>query len=155
MHSCVHGLEWCGECYSCARGRRLCSRCWRAARAARWRITRVAKYLKRPDAPGEGVPACCLDHAAKLSSSYPALWEFITLTQWEDGTARQPGSVTVFLGHVQLQACITCKESSRVAFVSGRSLEELLLALDQGLADDRLDWRRQRENGGGRVRGRA
>jgi hypothetical protein len=91
--------------------------------------------------------------ACALSDLYPALWEFLTVMSWEDGTARAPGSLSVFFGGYGLQAALNDKDGGLVAFVSGDTLTALLEALDQGIANDALDWRRSVQTNG-RNRGK-
>lgn len=87
-----------------------------------------------------------------LGSRLPALWEFLTLTTWDDGTARETGAITLFLQDGLLKACLNDKDGHVVAFVSAEGLEALLEAMNRGLSEDVLDWRRARENGGGRAK---
>lgn len=115
----------------------------------------MSEYVRRRAGGTNGVAAPQLDPGSVLAKQYPALWEFLTLSTWEGGDPRQPGSITVFLGSSGLQACVSDKDGGLVAFVTGRSLEAILLAVDAGIADDSLDWRRPREQGGGRPRGRG
>lgn len=93
-----------------------------------------------------------LDGSTKLAAKYPAIWEFLTLSIWEDGEPRVPGSITVFLQDGFLKACLIDKDADLVAFVSADSLEGILQALEAGIQDERMDWRRPREKGGGRPR---
>jgi len=79
----------------------------------------------------------------------------LTLTVWEDGKERETSSVTVFHGDGLLKACIQDKDAGLIAFVTGESLEGLLDALEKGLASGKLDWRKQREAGGGRPRAKS
>jgi hypothetical protein len=88
-----------------------------------------------------------------LGVAFPALWSELTCTQWEDGTARDTSSLTIFLQDGWLKGCLRDKGNDRVAFVSGDSLEKVLEGLNEGLSDDTLDWRRDREKGPRRPKG--
>jgi len=83
---------------------------------------------------------------------WPALAEFLSLSRWEDGEARETGSVTVFVDAGMWKACLSDKDGKRVAFLSARTPEGLFEALEEGLQADRLDWRAQREQGGSRSK---
>lgn len=112
----------------------------------------MGKFAERRVPRGPGPVASRVDHSSKLALQLPALWEYLTLCEWEDGKERETASLTVFFGEGLLKACISDKDAGLVAFVSGESLEGLLQALERGLAEGTLDWRRQREAGGGRSR---
>lgn len=101
------------------------------------------------DAAGNGTGAVL---PGAFSTSHPALWEYLTLTRWEDGTPRQTASFTVFLDGCVLRACVNDKDGGRVAFASSETWEGLFEALEGLLADDAADWRRNRESGGGKAR---
>jgi len=111
----------------------------------------MARFVKRAAAAGGPSPGPRLDHDSKMAVKFPALWEFLTLTSWGDDQPRAPGSLTLFLGESGLQACVADKDGGRVAFVSADSLELLLQSVEGGLAVDKLDWRKPREQGGGRT----
>lgn len=76
-----------------------------------------------------------------MAKSHPALWEYLTLDQWEDGSHRQTSTLSVFWGSNGLQAALNDREAGLVAFASGDSLDVLLAALEHGLQTDSLDWR--------------
>jgi len=77
-------------------------------------------------------------------SHYPALLEFLTLRQWEDGTPRETGTLTLFQGPDGLQAALNDKDGGLVAFVTDRSFTGLLGCLERGLGDGSLQWRQSR-----------
>jgi len=112
----------------------------------------MATYVRRCGRGSDSPMSLRLDHTSKMAVKFPALWEFLTLTTWEDGASRTTGSVTIFLGESGLQACIADKDGGRVAFVTADALEGVLQGVEGGLAGDKLDWRKPREQGGGRSR---
>ena len=76
-----------------------------------------------------------------MAKTHPALWEYLTLDAWEDGSARQTSTLSVFWGTNGLQAALNDRDAGLVAFASGDSLDVLLQALEHGLQSDSLDWR--------------
>jgi hypothetical protein len=80
----------------------------------------------------------------ELSVKYPHLFEFLTERAYDDGSEREPGTMTVFLERGWLKACLNDKDGGMVAFVASESLAGLLGACDEGLAYDNLDWRQQK-----------
>lgn len=96
---------------------------------------------KRDVAMGEGT------HPAKIrdgiwQKSYPTLWEFLSVDTYDDKSPRRLPTVTIFLGPDGLQACLNDRDQGLAAFVTSLSLEGLWQALDKGLREDSLDWRR-------------
>lgn len=75
------------------------------------------------------------------SSRWPTVLEFLEAVAWEDGSRRVPGSLTLFCEDGSLKACLSDKDSNRVAFVSARGPEACLDAAEAGLAGGGLDWR--------------
>ena len=81
------------------------------------------------------VMACAL--AGRLAN----LFEFLCAEEYEDGSPRVPGTLTVFREGNMLKGCLNDRDQSLVAFVSASSFTGLLEALDAGLQADDLDWR--------------
>lgn len=98
--------------------------------------------LKRPR-PAEG-PSLRMIDGDVVSTRWPTVVEFLCRTQWEDGTARAPGSVTLFLEAGGAKVCVSDKDADRIAFVTGRTWGEALDAAEAGLEADSLDWRASR-----------
>jgi hypothetical protein len=86
-----------------------------------------------------------LEEGTPFEKRCPALWEYLTVTAWPDGTPRVPSSLTLFLADGLFKACLSDKEAERVCFVSGASLEALLASLEASLAQHKADWRPSRE----------
>ncbi len=101
-------------------------------------------WLKRNRGSGAaGAPGAVPEDSSFLKA-YPALWEFVSLTAWEDGAPRKTGSLLFFLDDGRWKCCLSDKENSLVSFVSGESFQDLLRTIDKGIQADKLDWRKQR-----------
>lgn len=94
--------------------------------------------------------AASIGEACSIMIRYPHLWEFLTASTFEDGSARTLPSMTLFGDGRLLKACVNDKAEGTVAFVTGTTLQTILEALEEGLAGDCLDWRRS--VGGGKKR---
>jgi len=70
------------------------------------------------------------------------------------GKAVKRGSVTFVVEDGNWKCVVNDKEANEVAFVSGPTFLETLLCVEKGLNEGTLDWRRQREAGGGYGRTR-
>lgn len=107
----------------------------------------MGKYLNKPTGPLAGSVSAPLSPSGEFPILYPALYEFLTLTAWEDGTTRQSGSLTLFVDLGAWKACLNDKDASRVAFISGSSLDGVMQAAEAALVLSTLDWRPTRYNG--------
>lgn len=98
--------------------------------------------IKRPDG-GDGTqsenPVEC-DLALRWSN----LWEFLVDRTYEDGGKRVPGTVLLFREDCWFKALLNDKDTSRIAFCAGDSLEACLDAAELGLRDSKLDWRKSK-----------
>lgn len=87
----------------------------------------------------------------ELSTLFPAVYSFVTTTQFAGGEKRTPGSITLFRAQEGgLRLCMNDKDSEETAFVSGASLSELLSRANDGLESGNLDWRTQKRKPQGR-----
>jgi len=84
--------------------------------------------------------------------SYPTLWEFLSLTTFEDGSDRKLPTITLFLGPDGLQACLNDRDQGMAAFVTSVTLDGLWTALEEGLKGDKLDWRRSQQQYGKKTK---
>lgn len=101
--------------------------------------------LKKPAAGSQRDSGLSWSGVSKLAELYPALCEWMTSCVWpEDGSRRVLPVITLWLEETSWKACLKCKATSRICFVTGASPETLLAAVEAGLAEDRLDWRRDK-----------
>lgn len=77
----------------------------------------------------------------------PRLLEHLTCRVWDDGTPRETSTLLLFTEEGRWKCCFNDRALGRQAFVTGATLEGLLLALERGVESDGLDWRRRREGG--------
>lgn len=90
------------------------------------------------------LPAC------KLSERFPTVVEFLWSRHWEDGTARQTGTITLLVDQGLLKASLNDRDTGCGCFVSGKTFTSLLEAIEKGLAGSSLEWREKAASGPGR-----
>ena len=93
------------------------------------------------DAWDDGV-AVCLD-----ANRFPTLHEFLTLSRFDDGSQREPGSLTLFADEGLIKVCLNDKAERAVGFVTFHSFAEVLEGLEAVLRENRVDWRRSKDRG--------
>lgn len=85
--------------------------------------------------------------------SLPSLLEFLSGGVFEDGSSREPGSLTIFRQDGLCKLCLSEKTTGLVAFISGKSVTSAFAAAEKGLQGGTLDWRESRGiHGKGRAK---
>lgn len=77
----------------------------------------------------------------KLMETYPDLYNFLTDTQWDDGKPRETGTMLLFVQEGRYKVALNDRDADASAFVSGRTLTELLLAVEEAITDPTVEWR--------------
>jgi hypothetical protein len=102
---------------------------------------------KRADSPnplGTGWEA----GVAEWERGHPELTQFLARTSYDDGGARQPGTLLVFTEAGGLKGCLSDRDQGLVAFATADAFLELLDTFERGLAGDTLDWRVSKQSAG-------
>jgi hypothetical protein len=107
-------------------------------------------YLKKRDAvPGNGQPEH-LSMAGEVRGKFEAIVEFLSRSQWDDGSARDPGTMLICTGEGRWRAWLNDRDSGLACWVSSDTLQGLLGTVEKGLQEGKLEWRQQPKKGGGR-----
>lgn len=101
---------------------------------------------KPPRRGGEDTEADAAPEA--ITELFPQLWAFLTSTKWEDGTPRQPSTVSIFMQAGRWTACLTEKNWDLILFATSDRLEDVWESLDARLSDPKADWRQNRRLAG-------
>jgi len=99
--------------------------------------------------PGKGSGNGVLGHpdCGAWGTTYPALWEFVSLAAWEDSSVRATGTLMVLVDQGQLKLWLHDRDSNLSAFVSGSSPDEAFTRAETGLVACSLEWRSDRSSG--------
>lgn len=81
----------------------------------------------------------------EFSADYPFLYAFLSENLWDDGTPREPGTLTLFTNDKVLKAVLNDRAANRSAFITAPTLTLLFDAMDGGLEADALEWRSRRQ----------
>jgi hypothetical protein len=101
----------------------------------------VFKLRKKSDAPSPLSDGTVFVGEALLAR--PAVSAVLYDRFFEDGTPRKTATLLLFVDEGMLKACLRDRETEETAWVAGEGLEGLLDALEVGLQEGRLDWRRE------------
>jgi len=132
---------WCPKCYSNARGRTNFRGHFAFRVVKSIYSVEVTMAMKRPatrPAADEG-PQDPLDGG--LLAEYEMLWQFLVDDRWDDGSPRMLPTLLLFRGENGLTVALNDRDGQQTVFKSGRPLEGLLKALEEGLQEGTLEWR--------------
>jgi hypothetical protein len=102
-----------------------------------------------PDGDGELVGS--LGNAGILDC-WPQIVEFLTATVYEDGSKRTLPTLLLFVEDGRWRLWLHDRDQERSTWTEASELEEALSALEKGLADESITWRRtvpRKRKGGG------
>lgn len=86
---------------------------------------------------------------------YPCVLEFMSLSSWEPGVVRLPGTVMILLDESRWKLWAHDRDSSESLFVSGETLESCFQSLEQHLSSGSGEWRRDKGSSSGNGRKRT
>jgi hypothetical protein len=101
----------------------------------------LAKSIQRGLPPGvqDEVKPCA------LAKRWPCLFDFVAADWWSETEARVPGKLHVWKEEGVLKICLVDRDTPRVLFLTGRTLEELFDVANAALGDPGADWRPDRK----------
>ena len=80
-----------------------------------------------------------------FADEHPTLAAMLTQTRWEDGSQRRTSTVLFFVEEGALRVCLNDREAGQSCFLTVGGVKEALEALEAGLVEDNLTWRRHRQ----------
>lgn len=140
--------EWCGDCYAIVRGR-LMSESWRLARKRlNAKRGRRRMYVSKGDDGKDGSRPVDCAGMQLFASERPALYEYMTLSKYPDGSQRETSTLLVLCEMGRFKLCLSDRDRGRSLWTTAESIEEGLASLDEDLQLGTADWRRS--SGAGR-----
>ncbi len=89
----------------------------------------------------------------KVLIGFASVLDFLSTRSWPDGSPRVTGTITLSMESCLWKACVKCRDTGGVAFVSAETPDLLLKAVDKGLDTNTLEWRNDRfQEGNGKRR---
>jgi len=131
----------CLKCYSNVKRRANYRghRGYRAPPRVEWSVRRP--YVKKPEVGGDAyIPTVEFSDDA-FRARFPTLYEYLTCSEWEDGSHRETATLLLFLDSGVLKACINDRAMGRNMFVAGSSLQGALAAAEEALRSENPGWR--------------
>lgn len=97
--------------------------------------------MKKPTSAGASQQNAPPVQTCSVGSSYPCLYAFLSDSRWDDGSARECGTLLLCFAEGRFRGCLTDKALRRQAWLSGETLADLLASVEGGLEHDSLEWR--------------
>lgn len=107
----------------------------------------MSNYLTRPlhGTRSQSPPPPWSDPGFLLE--YPALSEYLSVTEWEEGKPRETSTLLLFVEDGRWVVCLNDRAEGRSVFVSGPTFKAVLASLEEGLQEGSLQWRNKTQNG--------
>lgn len=87
------------------------------------------------------VPNEQLFYDKDFADMYPALHSFLKDTNYEDGTRRLTGTISLFVKNGRLTCGVNDNDRQLTAYVNAVTVEEMLFSVNEGIANDTLEWK--------------
>lgn len=111
----------------------------------------MAEFMKRKEkghATSKKVQAVSIETSdPAFFKKYPALAEFLSLEAWDEQTARERGTLTLFWEEGCFKLAVNDRDSEQTTFLSKGTFLGVLESLEKGFKEDSLDWRAQKGKG--------
>lgn len=101
----------------------------------------MASFVRKPPPSGGAVGGGSGPDDSKFADKFPALWEYLTLRQHDDGAPRETSTMLVFVEGGQWKCCVNDRDAGMSAFVSASTFEGLMKAVEEALKQGKADWR--------------
>lgn len=76
---------------------------------------------------------------------FPTLWDHLTQTRWEDGTARIPSTLMIFVADGMVKVMLRDRAEGLCLWVSAPNLASVWDAIELSLSDPSVEWRMDRQ----------
>jgi hypothetical protein len=144
VKSVLMGLESCPFCYEGKRGRAVHAGHFGYRGRSRKVLGPCMAILRRREAASSIEGSSIPTSSAGLLSVYPAVAEFLSLTQWEDGSSRTTGTVMIFVEDACWKIWANDRDAGQGCFLSGSTLTLAMEQLEVALSSGSGDWRAPR-----------
>jgi hypothetical protein len=97
--------------------------------------------MRRRNVPKEGQNEVPVYADCEGTRSFPNLTAFLRDQTYDDGSARETGTILLFVEDGRYKVWLHDRDAGESCFVSNTTLSNLLHAVEAGLKGDDLEWR--------------
>lgn len=112
----------------------------------------MGKFLNRPPAGNSGAGQLPSFDDPDFEQRYPAICEYVSTAQWEDGTPRETSTLLLFVEDGLWKCCLNDRAVGRSGWRAADTLQGVLDALEAVLREDCVEWRVAKGKPQGRPR---
>lgn len=136
--------EFCALCYSGVKGRRSFRGHYGWRRDVGLLEVEMSRFKKKGQTAKTANGGSWDWKKDRLLKEFPTLCDYLSIERFDDGAPRETLTLLVFVEDGSLKVCASDREEGLVTFLTAGSLEALFAALEAGLCEGGLDWRRSR-----------
>jgi len=111
----------------------------------------MAEFVRRVVAKGERRQTALDERGKDWMMAYPAIWEYMTLEEHEDGAARERSLLMILVEDGIVKGCVQDRDQGQSLWASGTGVPGVLEALDRHLQEGTGEWRQMRQQGNGKA----
>lgn len=112
----------------------------------------MGKYVSNKPVVSDGAAPAARYAIDSLAAAHPALWEYLTVDVFEDGTERQTSTLLLFAERGLIKGCLKDRSVNRALWASAATVTGLLEVLEEALSTESGDWRAERPLGAGKAK---
>lgn len=147
---CCNGVRLQPCCYVCKRNSTGDSNrpghCgYRPAKPPQMGVSQMIKRESVSSLSAGNSPLAARDET--FERQFESLHEFMTARLFDDGSERETATLLVFASDGQWKACLNDRAEGRVAFVTGRTVQDLFKLLNEQLDSSSVEWRASKQYG--------
>lgn len=123
------------------------------AEAAFREVQQMAIAKRNPASGGSDGSAPAGDK--EFTKRFPTLWEYLTLSTFDDGSSRKTSSLSVFTQDGDVKVILRDKDAGECLFVTADGVLAAFAVLELKLLDPQADWRKDRFQGDSQAAGKG
>jgi hypothetical protein len=97
--------------------------------------------LRERDLSSSGSSRSCVDMQAEIAGAFPGVLEMLAAPFDTKGKPREGSTLLIFVEDGLVKVCITDRHQDLTGWVTAKTMQEALDRLENGLQDDRIEWR--------------
>lgn len=101
----------------------------------------VGKFVRQAIEKGTGFATSKFPADKEFQKAYPALWEYLTATEYDKDKPRETATLSVFVDGGKWKSVINDRDNQRSGFTTSDTFNGVITETDARLQTDSMDWR--------------
>jgi hypothetical protein len=137
----------CVLCHEGAKGRKSHKGHFMGRYGCNRGVTMASRYVPLQGSPSADGRLAREVLGGTFEESYPAIWEYLSLRQFDSGQERTTATLTVYVDLDALKLCLNDRQTQRMLWVSSNEYTAAMATLERHLEAGTGEWRPQRPSG--------